>query len=202
MVGLPSEPGDVPLETGGTRIGGVTADIDDTTLVVRAQQGDLRALEVLLRRHEKRMYRLALRLLNNPRDAEEAVQEAYLSAWRRLGSFRGDSLFSSWLYRIVSNRCLNMIRARQPNTSLDPSHDVRDVDPRGDPERSAEFNDDLENLRRAVAALPAEQRICWVLRENDALGYEEIADIVGTSPDAVRGRIHRARVNLAKAMRP
>ncbi len=176
-------------------------NLDDETLVVRAQEGDVRSFEVLLRRHEAKMYRLALRLLGVPGDAEDAVQEAFISAWRRLGTFRGDSAFSSWLYRIVTNRCLNMIRSRRPVAPLDPTIEVSDTKLTGAPERSEELAEQVAALRHAVASLPSHQRVCWVLKESDGLSYSEIAQIVGTSPDSVRGRIHRARVHLAEEMR-
>lgn len=177
------------------------AAIDDVTLAVRAQQGDLRSFEVLLRRHQQAMYRVALRVLGDPGDAEDAVQEAFVACWRSLDSYRGDAAFSSWLYRIVTNRCLTMIRSRRrhPTSPLDDSERTV-AQPGASPERAAETDAEMAAVAGAVAALPVEQRICWVLRENDRLGYDEIAHIVGATPDAVRGRIHRARQTLARHM--
>lgn len=176
-------------------------ELDDLTLVVRAQEGDVRAFEVLVRRHQRQLYRLAMRLLGNSNDAEEAVQDAFVAAWRRLRGFRGDAAFSSWMYRIVTNRCLALLRTRPPVVSLDDLGDQPGPD--GDsPERAAETGDRSTALNRALHNLPTEQRTCWVLRELHGLSYVEIAAIIGVSPDAVRGRLYRARTTLAEVMRP
>jgi len=179
-----------------------TAQLDDATLVVRAQEGDSRAFEALVRRHQGAMYRLALRTLGDAGDAEEATQEAFLAAWRRLDAFRGEAAFSSWLYRIVTNRCLNRARARRSSVPLEQvSAELSSSEATG-PERGAETNEQLAALRIALQDLSAEQRVCWVLREQDGLGYAQIAEMIGISPTAVRGRIYRARQQLSEVMRP
>lgn len=190
--------GDEPAAGGATDI---TAEFDDLTLVVRAQEGDTYAFEVLVRRHQRTLYRLAVRLLGDPRDAEDAVQEAFVTAWRRLGGFRGEAAFSSWMYRIVTNRCLKMLSQRRPALPLDDLDDRPGSD-RGSPEQAAETGDRAAALGRALQNLPADQRACWVLRELHGLSYEDIADIVGSGPDAVRGRLYRARRRLAEVMTP
>jgi RNA polymerase sigma-70 factor, ECF subfamily len=174
-------------------------ELDEATLVVRAQEGDVRAFEALARRHQAALYRLAVRVMGDPAEAEDALQEALLDAWRRIGRFRGDSAFSTWMYRVVTNRCLGMLRRRRPVPvdSLDDSSPAPDS-----PERSAEVDAGMAALATAVRELRAELRVCWVLRELEGLGYAEIAQITGASEDAVRGRIHRARVQLAEVMRP
>jgi RNA polymerase sigma-70 factor, ECF subfamily len=174
---------------------------DDVTLVVRAQEGDVRAFEVLVRRYQRRFYRLAVRLLGNRSDAEEAVQEAFVAAWRRLPGFRGEATFSSWMYRIVTNRCLMLLRKRRPATTLDELRDLPSPD-NDSPEYAAESKDRATALQRALLNLPTDQRTCWILRELHGLGYEDIATIVAAGPDAVRGRLHRARRTLAEVMAP
>lgn len=178
--------------------------LDDQTLVIRAQEGDVAAFESLLRRYQGPMYRLAARVLDDAGHAEDAVQEAFVSAWRRLPAFRADAAFSSWLYRIVVNRCLNIARAgrRRPIVPIDDVERLVASGSGSSPEQAAEVDGQMETLRRALVTLPAEQRVCWVLREADGLSYGEIAEIVGTTPDAVRGRIHRARRALGEALRP
>ncbi len=177
-------------------------DLDDETLLVRAQERDIAAFEQLVIRHEQAMYRLARRVLDRPEDAEDALQEALVAAWRQLPAFRGDATFATWLYRIVTTRCLNLARsrARRPTRTLD--RDTADSLPSRlpTPEQLAATGSEREALNQALADLPVDQRVCWVLRENDGLGYEEIAAMTGTSLDAVRGRIHRARSNLARTM--
>jgi RNA polymerase sigma-70 factor (ECF subfamily) len=87
--------------------------LDDRTLVVRAQEGDVRAFEALARRHEAALYRTAVRVIGDPAEAEDAVQEALLDAWRHLEHFRGEARFSTWMYRLVTNRRLGPLRRRR-----------------------------------------------------------------------------------------
>lgn len=174
-------------------------DLDEQTLVVRAQEGDVRSFEVLARRHQAALYRLAVRVMGDPGEAEDALQEALLDAWRRIGRFRGDSAFSTWMYRVVTNRCIGMLRRRRPV----PVDEFDDVTAAPDsPERTAELDAGMAALGRALQGLRDDLRVCWVLRELEGLGYADIAQITGASEDAVRGRIHRARVQLAEVMRP
>jgi RNA polymerase sigma-70 factor, ECF subfamily len=173
-------------------------ELDEATLVVRAQEGDARAFEQLAQRHQAALYRIAVRLVGDPAEAEDALQEALLDAWRRIGRFRGESAFSTWMYRVVTNRCLGMLRRRRPVPVEEieapaPAHDT--------PERAAERDAGMAALGRALARLPDEQRVCFVLRELEGLSYAEIASITGASEDAVRGRIHRARTRLAEVLR-
>lgn len=189
-----------PVET--TTTAEVAAkDFDDLTLVVRAQEGDTRAFETLVRRHQRQLYRLAVRVLGNSSDAEDAVQEAFVAAWRQLRGFRREAEFSSWIYRIVTNRCLKLLRTRRPVVSLDDVGDQPGPDGVS-PEHAAEITDRAAALHRALQALPPEQRTCWVLRDLQGLSYEEIATIVGTGVGAVRGRLYRARCTLAEVMAP
>jgi len=176
-------------------------ELDDLTLVVRAQEGDTPAFAVLVRRYQRPLYRLAVRLLGNHSDAEEAVQDAFVTAWRQLSGFRGDAAFSSWMYRIVTNRCLQMLRTRRVVVSLGDIGDQPEPDS-ASPEHAAEVQDQAAALQRALQELSIDQRACWVLRELHGLSYEDIAAIVNASPDAVRGRLHRARRTLAEVMAP
>ncbi|MDN5750686.1 MAG: sigma-70 family RNA polymerase sigma factor [Pseudonocardia sp.] len=173
-------------------------ELDEQTLVVRAQEGDARAFEQLARRHQDALYRLAVRVMGDAGEAEDALQEALLDAWRRIGRFRGDSAFSTWMYRIVTNRCLGMLRRRRPV----PVEQIEAPAPAHDsPERAVERGAGLAALGRAVQELSDDLRICWVLRELEGLSYAEISEITGASENAVRGRIHRARTRLAEVLR-
>ena len=174
--------------------------LDDLTLVVRAQEGDVRAFEALARRHQAALYRTAVRVTGDPAEAEDALQEALLDAWRHLDRFRGGAAFSTWLYRLVTNRCIAALRRRRPVPA--PDADAGDGVAAPDaPERAALLDLELAALDRAVQDLPDNLRVCWVLRELEGLGYGEIAEITGAGETAVRGRIHRARVQLAGVMR-
>jgi RNA polymerase sigma-70 factor (ECF subfamily) len=183
-----------PVTPGALGVG----ELDEATLVVRAQEGDVRAFGELARRHQAALYRLAVRVMGDASEAEDALQEALLDAWRRVGHFRSESAFSTWMYRVVTNRCLGMLRRRRPV----PVGRVVEAAAPDSPERSAEVDAGLAELGHGLRSLRAELRVCWVLRELEGLGYAEIAQITGATEDAVRGRIHRARVQLAEVMRP
>ncbi|WP_306364442.1 RNA polymerase sigma factor [Nocardia sp. CC227C] len=176
------------------------AELDDATLVSRARDGDVRAYEQLVLRYQGPMFRLAAKMLADRSEAEDVVQEVFLTAWRRIGQLHDDAAFAGWLYRATTNRCLNALRARQPAADVDPDstvsprHDIR-------PEHAVQVNSQLEALTAALQQLTPEQRACWLLREVHGRSYEEIGDIVGANVTAVRGRIARARVQLAEVMK-
>ncbi|WP_222720361.1 RNA polymerase sigma factor [Actinomadura sp. HBU206391] len=175
---------------------------DDTVLAARARQGGLDAFEELSRRHYRALYRVALRMLDDTRDAEDATQEAFERAWLALPAFEGRAAFRTWIYRILTNVCLkNRQRRRHVLLSLDEARDAPDT-PQDEPEAIVERADRDRALRRAIAALPPEQRSPLVLREYAGCSYQEIAQILGITMPAVRGRLHRARVELMEAMRP
>jgi RNA polymerase sigma-70 factor, ECF subfamily len=171
----------------------------DADLVSRAQAGRLDAFEELVRRHRLGTYRVALRMLVDESDAEDATQDAFVQAWRNLGGFRADAAFSTWMYRIVTNRCLNMLRARRRARS-EPLVDDREA-PASRPDRIAEARWQVEDLTRAIRRLTPEQRAPLVLRELQGCSYEEIAEVLDLSIPAVKSRLHRARLELLAAMR-
>jgi RNA polymerase sigma-70 factor (ECF subfamily) len=179
---------------------GIT-DLDEDTLVARARDGDVRAFEALVVRYQGAMYRLGLRMLGRSGEAEDVVQEVFLTAWRRLGTLRADAAFVTWLYRMTTNRCLNVLRARRPTVELDVDGPVSQR-PDIQPERATEISGELAALTAALHELTPAQRACWLLREAHGRSYEEIAQILGTTHQAVRGRIARARAQLAEAMQP
>lgn len=174
--------------------------LPESVLVERAQDGDDRAFEDLVRRYQDTVYRIALRVLRDPADARDAAQEALITAWRRLPELADPRSFPAWLNRIVGRRALNMLRARKP---VEPVEDDERLEAREPGPVGETLAGDLrEALLEALSGLPPPQRICWVLREMEGLGYEEIAEIVDTTPTAVRGRIHRARTHLVEALEP
>ncbi|MEV5170563.1 sigma-70 family RNA polymerase sigma factor [Streptomyces flaveolus] len=179
-----------------------TAGPSDALLAVRAREGDEDAFATLVRRHGKSLLLLATHMLGDTRDAEEAVQDAFVSAWRRLPEFRCEAAFSTWMYRITVNRCLNARRHRLPPLPLDVLPDPAADEARTSPGRAAEGNATAAALRAALGELEAEQRACWILREVHGLSYGEIAHATATGEDTVRGRLFRARRSLKQAMAP
>lgn len=181
---------------------GVEADpLDDATLVARSRDGDMRSYEVLVRRYQGPIYRLALRMLGSAGDAEDAVQEVFLTVWRRLSQLQDDVAFVGWLYRTATNRCLNVIRARRPQADVELD-EHESVSPRSRPDHVAEVSEQMSALGQALTSLTPEQRACWLLREVHGRSYDEIAHAIGTTSQAVRGRIARARAQLAEVMAP
>ncbi|WP_406447364.1 RNA polymerase sigma factor [Streptomyces sp. NBC_01613] len=180
--------------------GGALDELDDGLLVARAAEGDEDAFAVLVHRHGGALLALAYHMLGNLPDAEEAVQDALISAWRRLPEFRGDATFSTWTYRIVTNRCLNVLRGHAPPVSLNAVPEPTAHGPEGEPARAAESEAATQALAQALGNLPSAQRACWILRELHGMSYAEIAQVVGESEPTVRGRLFRARRTLMKEM--
>ncbi len=178
---------------------------EELALVRRVQSGELDAFEDLVRTHEKTVYNLALRMTGNPQDAEDMAQEAFLKAYRSLPDFRGESKFSVWLYRIVSNVCLDHLRkqSRRPASSLtredeDGEEQQLEVpDESQSPERLLEQKLTREAVQRGLAELPEEQRQILLLREIRGMSYEEIAETLGLEAGTVKSRIFRARKRLS-----
>lgn len=173
----------------------------DDVLATRAGEGDEEAFAVLMRRHSRPLLALALHTLGNLQDAEDAVQDAFISAWRRLPEFRHACAFSTWMYRITVNRCLNSLRrppAPVPLSAAAESSAGTDASPA----QAAQEDALAQALTEALGALEPRQRICWILRELHGLPYQQIAQVTGTSEQTVRGRLYRARRSLKEMMGP
>ena len=169
----------------------------DDWLIRKATSGDVDAYEVLVRRHRNRIYRIALRMLANPDDAEDVAQDVVIQLWTALTGFTGEGSFTTWLYRIVVNRCLNLIRQRPADRPI-----------LGADHPSAVGADDEVIARQrinatmlAVASLPPELRAVFVLQQIEGLSYQEVAAILNVSEATVRGRLYRARRQLLDTLR-
>jgi len=174
--------------------------MDDPThdgyLVQRARDGYLDAFEELVGRHQGRAYALAVRMLEDPHEAQDAVQESFVDAWRGLAKFAGDAAFSTWLYRIVVNRCLMTRRRWRP----EPVESVPDVTRSDRLEQQVENRARDEALHRGIQELPADMRAPLVLVTFSGFSYEEAAAILGLNTSTVRGRVARARKALLHHM--
>jgi RNA polymerase sigma-70 factor (ECF subfamily) len=186
------------------------ATIPDELLVHRAQLGDHTALCELINRYERKTYNLAYRLMGNHADASDAAQEALVRVYTRLHNFRGDSAFSTWLFRVVTNTCLDELRrrGRVRHASLDESLPTDDgalprqpVHEAETPVESAERREVQAAVQRAINRLPAEYRIVVVMRDIQDYSYHEIAVILDTSLGTVKSRLHRARHALRAILR-
>ena len=180
---------------------------DDTELLARAAGGDDAAFRTLVREHTPRMYRVALRITGSAAEAEDVVQEAWLAAWRSLAGFRQESAVSTWLYRVVTNSALAVLRRRRPTVSLDDPAPQSTVDSAllaaavPGPEGRVVRAEEVSAVLRAVGRLEVSQRVPLVLRELEGLSYEEVAEVLDVNVGALRSRLHRARVALLAELR-
>ena len=169
-----------------------------------ARRGDQEAFAQLVRRYEKRVYALTSRMCRNPSDAEEAAQEAFLSAWQGLAFFRGDSSFSTWLYRLASNACVDLLRREgrhQSSVSLDDEDAAIDLpDHSLSPHDEAERSELRRQIEEGLAALPPDYRQVLILRELHQQTYDEISAILALDIGTVKSRINRGRKRLRKIL--
>ena len=172
------------------------AEVD--RLVDAARSGDRAAFDELVRRTYVDTYTLAMRLTANEEDARDVVQESYLRAWKGIKSFRGDAQFSTWMYRITANAAATLVqkRRRRRTESLEYVEEPIDASIEGQPDVAAESSIGLEELARAVAALPPKLRSIVVLKDVYGLSHEAIAEDLGISVAAAKVRLHRARKRL------
>jgi RNA polymerase sigma-70 factor (ECF subfamily) len=173
----------------------------DYALLKRIARGEQAALEELIRRHERRLYQLAYRLLKDPQETEDALQEVFLKAYENAGRFQPISTVKAWLNRITANHCLNRLRERVPQDSLDDEERAPQLLSRtANPLEALEESDLARRLEGLLSSLPENQRRALVLKRFGDLSYQEIAEIMGTSPGAVDGLIKRARQFLRNAL--
>jgi len=174
--------------------------MEEKELIARCREGDEAAFEALVHMHEKKVYALCRRMCRDEDDALEAAQDAFLALWRGIGSYRADAAFSTWLYRLVSNACLDLLRREKKRTgdvSLDDEEariDAPDSAPL--PEEVVERAEMMRMVREGLMALPDEYRQVLVLRETEQLSYTEIAAVTGLELGTVKSRINRARQAL------
>jgi RNA polymerase sigma-70 factor (ECF subfamily) len=179
-------------------------DLQEEHCVQRAQKGDHAAFEQLVRAYEKRVFALTSRMCKNPADAEEAAQEAFLSVWKGLPFFRGESSFSTWLYRLTSNACVDLLRRESRHRDVagpslnDEESSVELADNAPTPHALTEQTELRKQIEAGLAALPEEYRAVLILREMHQCSYDEIADILELDLGTVKSRINRGRKRLRK----
>ena len=168
-------------------------------LIQAARNGDQAAFGELVQQYQKRVFALAVRMCPTPELAEEAAQEAFLAAWQGLPFFRGDSAFATWLYRLTSNACVDLLRKenRHQGPSLDDETVSAEVpDPAPTPEKAVEQQELRRQIEAGLQTLSPEHREVLILREIHQLRYDEIADSLSLDVGTVKSRISRARKQL------
>jgi RNA polymerase sigma-70 factor (ECF subfamily) len=179
-----------PAGSGGTRA-------EELALVERCRKGDLAAFETIYRTHSGRLYSVACRMLGNPTDAEDLLQDIFLAAHRKLDSFRGESALGTWLFRLATNLCLDHLRSRAARTSqvtgpLDDEPGLADASSRRFADRTVVKMD----LERAMAQLPEGCRTAFVLHDVEGLEHKEVADVLGIAEGTSKSQVHKARLRL------
>ena len=174
-------------------------DVDMLNLK-RAARGDERSFEALIAPYVDVTYRLCLRMMGNEQDAADMAQEALVRAWRRLSTYKAQSRFSTWLYRIASNVCLDELRKRKNREAESlPALQESGFDPADEqntPEQALDRKDTRAQLARAISSLNEEQRTALLLRDVHGLSYDEIASVLDMNLNTVKSRIARARASL------
>ena len=180
----------------------------DRELVEKARPGNQEAFEQLVLDNQNKVYALALRLVNDREEAADLAQEAFVKAWQGLGSFQGESSFSTWVYRLTTNLCIDHLRKKKRREAVAPSISLDDeasgwaepADRDSDPQLLLERSEQGRALAEGLAKLPDWQRRALVLRELSGLSYQEIGEALDIDLGTVKSRIARARLNLRKIL--
>jgi RNA polymerase sigma-70 factor, ECF subfamily len=185
--------------------------LDDVALVQLARQRNADAFRIIMQRNNQRLYRVARSVVQDDSEAEDVVQQAYVNAFGRLGSFRGDSSLPTWLTRITLNEALGRLRRQRPMVDLevldaDSTTGTSQVIPfplmseSADPERAAAQSQIRHLIERAIDDLPEIFRVVFVMRDVEDMSIEETSDYLGLAPTTVKTRLHRARRQLRRAL--
>ena len=183
----------------------------DQQLVERAQRGDKHAFELLVAKYQRKLGRLLSRFMRDPAEVEDVTQEAFIKAYRALPTFRGDSAFYTWLYRIGINTAKNYLVAMRRRAPTSTAVDAEEAEELGQTEHLQDLNTPenllmsrqvADTVNQSLEKLPEELRTAISLREMDGLSYEEIATAMNCPIGTVRSRIFRAREAIAEDLRP
>lgn len=179
-------------------------EVSEKKIIEKVLGGDANAFEELVLKYEKTVYNLALRMVGDRDDASDMTQEAFIKAYGSLSSFRGDSKFSVWIYRITTNVCLDFLRSksRKQQVSLTVSDDDDEdaqldiPDPKADPEQQLMQKMSMQSVEEGLKTLPDKQRQILVMRELGGMSYAEIGKALSLEEGTVKSRIFRARKRL------
>ncbi len=183
----------------------------DAALMFRVQRGDLAAFELLVERYRQPVMNFATRLISDPAEAEDLAQAVFVQVYKSAARYESSAKFTTWLFTITRNLCLNEIRrrSRHPTETLDTQPGDDDHAPRQFEERRTASPPDAllhgelsDKVEQAIAALPENQRAALLLCQQDELSYEEIAEVLDCSLSATKSLIHRARETLKQQLKP
>jgi RNA polymerase sigma-70 factor (ECF subfamily) len=175
---------------------------DDQDLIADCLQGNTDAFGELVHRYQDRLFNTVFRLVGNAEDAQDVVQDAFLSAYQSLHSFKGDSLFFTWIYRIAINTAISLKRKQKTTLSIDAGGDQgRSIDPLdssefSQPEHALEMAEEEQQIQMALNRLSPEHRTVLVMKDIEGQKYEAMAEVLGVPIGTIRSRLHRARLEL------
>lgn len=177
---------------------------DDAQLVVRSLKQDHEAFGQLIDRHASRIITLAYRMVGDRAEAEDLAQEAFLTAFKALSTFRSDAKFSTWLYRIAANKCKDWLRAKRPgmgqqDVDIDELLDMQVADEQT-PERLLSQQQVGRELEQAILRLPPLYREAFVLKHVEGLSYEEMEAVLGVQGDTLKMRVYKGRLQLSREL--
>jgi RNA polymerase sigma-70 factor (ECF subfamily) len=170
--------------------------MEDADLVRLCQEGDVAAFEQLFHKHQEKVYGIAYRMMNNQDDAMDLSQEIFLKAYQKIGKFKFTSAFSTWLYRLAVNSCIDELRKRKRSVDPVPLEVAVQQSDESTPENDAILRDDERQIWKAINSLKEKERAIIILRDIEGLSYKEIAEVFKCSLGRVKSRIHEARQKL------
>ena len=169
---------------------------DQEHIIARARRGDADAFEQLVTAYRNQVFRLALRMCGNEADADEVAQEAFLSAWKGLPNFRGESRFSTWLYQLTTHAAIDLMRREKRQAAAEDIDEITTADDGPSPQQQVERAETRREVRSALMQLPEEYRQVLVLRFMQELSYEEIGRALKLPVGTVKSRLNRAKAQL------
>ena len=181
---------------------------EDRRLIAESLNGRPAAFGDLVRRYQDRLFNSVVRVVDNPDDAQDVVQDAFINAYQSRASFKGDAEFFTWLYRIAFNTAVSLRRRRRATVSLETGRDgeavidPQDPSPESRPGAALERSEEEATLQAALNRLSGEHRIVLVLKDIEGMKYDQIAEVIGVPIGTVRSRIHRARLELRELLDP
>ena len=182
---------------------------DELDLIERLKRGDESTFRILVEQYQDLVYNTALGIVQNESDAEDVAQEVFIQVYRSIGSFKSEAKLSTWIYRITTTRALDLLRARKSKKRFgllkrlwetaeeSPMENIQDFN---HPGVSLERKEEAAQLMTAIAQLPENQKVAFVLHKLEGLSYLEIAEVMGNTLPAVESLMHRARLNLRKIL--
>ena len=169
---------------------------DQEHIIARARRGDAHAFEQLVTAYRNQVFRLALRMCGNEADADEVAQEAFLSAWKGLPNFRGESRFSTWLYQLTTHAAIDLMRREKRQAAAEDIDEITAADDGPSPQQQVERTETQREIRSALMQLPEEYRQVLLLRFMQELSYEEIGRALKLPVGTVKSRLNRAKAQL------